>query len=149
MIRILNRPLPKLALLAIVALGGWFGYEAFSSPTPKPQASAHPTVQVPTNLSVQAGLGKAAYDANCAQCHGVNAAGSDKGPPFIHPIYNPGHHGDAAFFYAVREGVQRHHWNFGDMPAQPQVSDEMVALIVRYVRELQTANGITTQEHRM
>jgi YHS domain-containing protein len=50
---------------------------------------------------------------------------------------------------AVRRGVPRHHWPFGDMPAQPQVTDDQLAQIVRYVRELQQANGIVYQEHRM
>lgn len=100
-------------------------------------------------LSTQAIAGKAAFDANCAQCHGRNAAGTDKGPPLVHDIYNPGHHGDGAFFFAARQGVAQHHWSFGDMPAQPQVSDEELAAIVRYVRELQAANGITYRPHRM
>jgi cytochrome c551/c552 len=35
------------------------------------------------------------------------------------------------------------------MPPQPQVSDEELAAIIRYVRELQTANGIFYRPHRM
>jgi hypothetical protein len=35
------------------------------------------------------------------------------------------------------------------MPPQPDVSREQVAAIVKYVRELQTANGITTRPHTM
>lgn len=35
------------------------------------------------------------------------------------------------------------------MPAQPQVSTDDTALIIDYVRELQVANGITFEEHRM
>ena len=35
------------------------------------------------------------------------------------------------------------------MPAQPQVSDAQVMDIVRYVRELQKANGIVYQPHQM
>ena len=105
-------------------------------------------VTVP-KLSRIAITGKTAFDANCAQCHGRNAAGTDKGPPLVHDIYNPGHHGDAAFLAAVRRGVPQHHWPFGNMPGQPQVSDADIASIVRYVRELQSANGITYRPHRM
>lgn len=105
-------------------------------------------VTVP-KLSSIASAGKVAFDANCARCHGRNAAGTDQGPPLVHDIYNPGHHGDAAFFSAVRRGVQQHHWPFGNMPAQPHVSDAEIAAIVRYVRELQSANGITYRPHRM
>ena len=93
--------------------------------------------------------GQSAFDANCANCHGENAAGTGQGPPLLNDIYNPGHHPDAAFQSAVRRGVPRHHWPFGDMPAQPQVTDEQLAQIVRYVRELQQANGIVYREHRM
>ncbi len=105
-------------------------------------------VNVPP-LSPLAIKGKAAFDANCAQCHGKNAAGTDKGPPFVHDIYNPGHHSDEAFFFAAQRGVQRHHWTYGNMPAQPQVSRQEVSAIVRYVRELQEANGIFTRPHNM
>lgn len=100
-------------------------------------------------LSETAAAGQSLFAANCAACHGPNAAGSDKGPPLVHPIYNPGHHSDQAFYNAVRQGSRQHHWAFGNMPAQPQVSNEDTALIIDYVRELQVANGITFEEHRM
>lgn len=100
-------------------------------------------------FSALAARGKIAFDANCAQCHGRDATGTDKGPPFINRIYNPGHHGDEAFFLAARQGVRQHHWPFGNMPPQPQVTDEELAAIVRYVRELQEANGIFYQPHTM
>ena len=93
--------------------------------------------------------GEKAFAANCAPCHGVNASGTDHGPPFVHDIYNPGHHPDAAFFYAARYGVRQHHWPYGDMPPQPQVSEEQVRTIVQYVRELQVANGIKFRKHTM
>ena len=50
-------------------------------------------------------LGKMNYDANCAECHGKNAAGTDKGPTFLHRVYHPGHHGDAAFMIASKQGA--------------------------------------------
>ena len=93
--------------------------------------------------------GKTLFDKNCAQCHGPEGKGSKKGPPLIHPYYNPGHHSDTAFFMAVRKGVKRHHWNFGDMPAQPKVNDNEIAQIIHYVRQIQEAHGIVYQEHRM
>jgi mono/diheme cytochrome c family protein len=98
---------------------------------------------------VTAEAGKAAFDANCSSCHGANGAGTDKGPPLIHDIYNPGHHADAAFVLAARKGVRRHHWPFGDMPPQPQVTDSQISAIIQYVRELQAANGISYRPHRM
>ena len=99
-------------------------------------------VRVPT-LSATATAGEAVFDANCAACHGDNAAGRDgAGPPLVHKIYEPNHHSDAAFFLAARQGVRSHHWPFGNMPPVVGVSDDDVALIVAYVRELQRANGV-------
>jgi mono/diheme cytochrome c family protein len=100
-------------------------------------------------LSPQALAGQQAFDANCAKCHGASGLGTDKGPPFLNPIYNPGHHSDEAFRIAVKRGVRQHHWSFGDMPPQPQVSDAELATIVRYVREMQQANGIVYAPHQM
>ncbi len=105
-------------------------------------------VEVPT-LSALARKGAKAFDANCARCHGQNGAGTDRGPPLVYDTYNPGHHGDGAFVSAARFGVQQHHWRFGDMPAQPQVTDEELVAIIRYVRELQEANGIFYKPHIM
>lgn len=105
-------------------------------------------VKVP-QLSAQATVGKVAFDANCAKCHGANGSGSKEGPPLVNDIYNPGHHGDEAFSRAVRLGVQQHHWSYGDMLAQPQMTDAQLADIVRYVRELQEANGIFYKPHQM
>ena len=86
--------------------------------------------------------GRALFDANCAACHGVNAAGSDQGPPLVHRIYEPSHHGDMAFVLAARQGVRAHHWRFGNMPAVEGVSEEDILQITAYVRALQRANGI-------
>jgi len=105
-------------------------------------------VKVP-ELSPIAKEGEVLFDNNCAACHGKNAGGSEFGPPFVNDIYNPGHHGDEAFVRAALNGVQAHHWGFGNMPPQPQVSEQQVLKIVRYVRELQQANGIVTRPHNM
>ena len=86
--------------------------------------------------------GKRLFNANCASCHGLEAAGTDNGPPLIHLYYAPGHHNDDAIRRAVRNGVTQHHWFFGDMPPAPNVSDDEIERIIRYVRETQRANGI-------
>ena len=83
-----------------------------------------------------------AYDRRCASCHGANASGTTKGPPLAHRIYEPSHHGDAAFHLAVRNGVAAHHWRFGNMPAQPQVAETEVDRIIAYVRWVQREVGI-------
>ncbi len=93
--------------------------------------------------------GRNLYNLNCAECHGKYGQGTKTGPPMVHKIYNPGHHGDESFLRAVKNGVPRHHWSFGDMPPQPQVTEEMVKDIVYFVRRLQQSFGITYQPHRM
>jgi len=86
--------------------------------------------------------GESVYKDNCAQCHGPKTTGTKHGPPFLNPVYSPGHHDDGSFFNATKNGVNQHHWPFGNMPPQPQVSKGDVASIIAYVRALQTANGI-------
>ena len=68
--------------------------------------------------------------------------GSDNGPPLIHKIYEPNHHGDFTFLRAVHQGSRSYHWRFGDIPPQPQVTDEDVSVIIKFIREVQRANDI-------
>ena len=86
--------------------------------------------------------GEQLYDRNCAGCHGTHARGTDKGPPLAHRVYVPGHHSDQAFYLAARNGVAAHHWRFGNMPPQPQVSAADISAIVRYVRWVQREAGV-------
>ncbi len=92
-------------------------------------------------LSLTEKRGEAAFNANCAKCHGKNAGGTKNGPPFLYSFYVPSHHGDGAFVEAVKNGVQPHHWSFGPMPPQPQVRAGDVQAIIAYVRAMQRANG--------
>lgn len=86
--------------------------------------------------------GKRLYEKNCASCHGQELKGSDKGPPFLHPVYETSHHGDASFQAAVHHGSRAHHWKFGDMPPVQGVSPDDVAHITAYVRQQQRLVGI-------
>lgn len=111
--------------------------------SPASQGNAMVEVAVPAELSVQAQMGKTAFDAICADCHGSNAAGNaTAGPPLIHKVYEPSHHGDMSFQLAVQNGVRAHHWKFGNMPAQDGLTKADVSAIIAYVRELQRENGI-------
>ena len=126
-----------------IALGGvvvaiaaaWIWFAQFRS------GAGSVSVTMP-ELSKSAKAGEEHFETNCAQCHGESGGGTDQGPPLVHKIYESGHHSDGAFFLAVRRGVRQHHWSFGDMPAQPQVTRNQSALIVEFIREVQAANGI-------
>jgi len=85
--------------------------------------------------------GSVLYQANCAECHGADLRGTDKGPPHLSIVYEPNHHGDAAFLLAAQQGVRAHHWRFGDMAAVEGLSSGDVAAIVAFVRENQRVEG--------
>jgi mono/diheme cytochrome c family protein len=86
--------------------------------------------------------GAALYEQACSRCHGVDLRGTDQGPPFLDAIYRPGHHADAAFFLAAKNGARAHHRNFGNMPPVSGLSDEQIEAIVGHVRAQQRAAGI-------
>jgi mono/diheme cytochrome c family protein len=137
------------ALIALAA-GGWY----FSQPRHSDAQDATvngavlpdgamTSVTIPATFTDQEKTGKRAYDAVCADCHGVNAQGTQGvAPPLVHRIYEPSHHGEMAFLLAAQNGVRAHHWTFGNMPAIEGVTRADVMNIVSYVRALQRANGI-------
>lgn len=97
-----------------------------------------------TKLAVPAELaeGEAKFNTFCARCHGAYARGTQSGPPLVHKIYEPNHHGDFAFQRAAANGVRAHHWSFGNMPRITGVSSGDVREIIAYVRWLQREAGI-------
>ncbi|HKK14752.1 MAG TPA: cytochrome c [Gammaproteobacteria bacterium] len=96
----------------------------------------------PAGYVADAARGRALFQANCARCHGAGARGTGQGPPLLHPVYRPGHHADLAFYLAVRNGVQPHHWRFGPMPPVRGLDPEAVADIVAWVRQQQRMAAI-------
>jgi cytochrome c2 len=78
----------------------------------------------------------------CATCHGIDGKGNEQGPPLVHPVYRPAHHADLTFHMAVRNGVQPHHWKFGKMPSQPDVTPEDIEHVIAYIRQEQRRAGI-------
>lgn len=136
-----------VALVSVVLTSTDFKKEASAStPATETRTSSQPA---PVVLSAEALAGMKPYNRSCAGCHGETGVGTKLGPPLMHKIYNPGHHADESFVRAVRNGVQQHHWQFGDMPPRPEVTDEEIALIVRFVRELQVSQGIVYEQHQM
>lgn len=131
----------------LLIIGACLGIAAIfwlAQDTPEPtQGGPLVDITIPTPLTDAATIGKRAFDAKCAACHGTNAAGNDgSGPPLVHRIYEPNHHGDAAFVRAAQNGVPSHHWPFGNMPPVGGITRAEVLSVVDYIRELQRANGI-------
>ena len=140
----------QILLVLVIGLGALGAVALYSYNLKSADSSQAVTVDVVSaTLSEEAKHGEVLFNANCAACHGENAAGTDLGPPLIHDIYNPGHHSDEAFYLAASIGTRQHHWQFGDMPPQPQVSREDVSMIIRFIREVQAANGIGYRPHDM
>ncbi len=141
----LKEKLPKYFVIGFFGLG----LAALVSKNFMPDSETSYAMVDLTEMSDEARAGQALFGANCASCHGDAGGGTEKGPPLIHDIYNPGHHPDEAFYRAVANGVPQHHWPFGNMPKQSQVTAAEVAKIIVYVRDLQRANGITYKPHKM
>ena len=130
-----------IAVIAAAAIVGVIGWQQYFDDDHGHTGGAGASLKIPP-LSAEATAGRALFSRNCMTCHGQHASGTDQGPPLVHRIYEPSHHGDASFRLAVRKGVRAHHWDFGDMAPVDGVSDDDVVKITRYVRELQRANGI-------
>ena len=140
----------KKAVVLVIILGALYaGYTYVSPPKAKTtqhteaKGSAIVDVIVPDTLTPIEAIGKVAFNAKCASCHGPNAHGQqDVAPPLIHKIYEPNHHGDLAFERAAILGVKAHHWPFGNMPAIKGITQADIKPIIAYVRRLQRENGI-------
>src|SRR5688500_10346792 len=113
--------LTLVALLCAATLGACGDEEPAN-----PGNGAAPTAESDGDLAAE---GRALYEETCAACHGADLEGTDTGPPFLDVIYAPNHHPDEAFYAAVENGVQPHHWDFGPMPPQTTVEPEEVAAI--------------------
>lgn len=126
-------------VLAVLGIAGAAGWALMSPPESSDEGRASQSAAEPAG---EQPAGRNLFEKNCAVCHGTAAMGTDQGPPLVHRIYEPSHHGDMAFVLAARQGVRAHHWRFGDMPAIEGVSDQDALEIAAYVRALQRANGI-------
>lgn len=99
------------------------------------------TTEIPIQDSDLVETGGRLYADNCAECHGDDLRGTDKGPSHLSELYEPGHHGDGAFMVAVLAGSREHHWDFGAMPPVEGLTREQVDAIIAFVRERQRVEG--------
>ncbi len=81
------------------------------------------------------------YAANCAECHGSDLRGTERGPSHLSIIYEPAHHADGAFLFAIQRGSRAHHWPFGDMPPVEGLNEDNIEAVVAFVRERQRVEG--------
>ena len=106
------------------------------------QGESAPKVVATGTVPAELQPGETKFIANCSACHGAGGVGTSQGPPLVHKIYEPNHHGDAAFLRAAANGVNAHHWEFGNMPKIDAATPEDVEQIIKYVRWLQKQAGI-------
>lgn len=97
--------------------------------------------EIPTQDPALVSEGEQLYQTHCAECHGSDLRGTDKGPSHLSEVYVPSHHGDGAFQVAVLAGSPQHHWDFGPMPPIEGLSESDVQAITAYVRERQRIEG--------
>lgn len=148
----MNRKHLLIGSCAAVAVAGFFTLRVESANNAAPMTPMTPVAAVEGNAIVSVempqitgngAIGQRIFETVCADCHGTNAVGVEgSGPPLIHKIYEPGHHGDEAFQRAVAVGVKSHHWRFGNMPQIQGLTRGDVTMIVAYIRQIQRANGI-------
>ncbi|MFZ1816171.1 MAG: cytochrome c [Rhizobiaceae bacterium] len=129
-----------LVFLAAALVAGVAAYYFNSAPVSK-TGDTGTRPQIP-QLGALAAEGQKTFSGRCAQCHGADAGGTDQGPPLIHKIYEPSHHGDAAFYSAALNGSRAHHWRFGDMPPVAGITMDEIDRVIAFVREVQVHNGI-------
>ena len=81
--------------------------------------------------------GQHLFRANCADCHGEDASGTDRGPDLRPAVKNGGRSNRKQMFHsAITNGMSQQNWAMGDMPAFPRLSFNQIEQIERYVREL-------------
>lgn len=93
-------------------------------------------------MSPEAEVGRMAFAARCASCHGVEAGGTDRGPSLLVADYGPERRTDAHFRAAILRGQTAWRWDYGDMPAISGVEEPTLSALVSFVREAQQAEGI-------
>lgn len=94
----------------------------------------------PADASLVA-AGAEVYEVSCAECHGSDLRGTDRGPSHLSIVYESGHHPDEAFSLAVVRGAPQHHWDFGPMPPIAGLDDEAIDAVVAFIRSEQARLG--------
>ena len=112
-----------------------------TSAAPAPTVTSDAPAPLTTAATFVVPDGAAVYQQYCAECHGVDLRGTDKGPSQLSIIYEPNHHGDYAYRVAIREGTREHHWWYGDMPPVEGITDLEIEKVISYIRAEQERLG--------
>lgn len=120
---------PTRVVAAVVLSGIALGTTACASEEKPPDSDA-------------VAAGATLYEQSCASCHGGDLRGTDKGPPHLSEVYASDHHSDDSFRSAITKGAPSHHWDFGDMPPVPSLSDEDITSILAFVRQQQATQEL-------
>jgi mono/diheme cytochrome c family protein len=86
--------------------------------------------------------GERIYVANCAQCHGADLAGTERGPSLLLAVYGPDELPDTDIADAIRNGAEQRLFEFGPMAGNGALSDEQIDAIVAFVRAEQSGAGV-------
>lgn len=125
--------------VACGADAGDAGDSLAAEPAPTSSTAAPPSASTAAAPVVPDGA--AVYQQYCAECHGVDLRGTDKGPSQLSIVYEPNHHGDYAYRVAIREGTREHHWWFGDMPPVEGMTDLEIEEVISFIRAEQQRLG--------
>ncbi len=112
-----------------------------SSAPPAPTVTSDAPAPPTTAAALVVPDGAAVYQQYCAECHGADLRGTDKGPSQLSIIYEPNHHGDFAYRVAIRDGTREHHWWFGDMPPVEGITDLEIEKVISFIRAEQERLG--------
>lgn len=142
---ILHRNTIMTCLSILAVMSPVFAIQPASAAMYHGPAGPSPITTLPKNPSVpfQYGRGLQTFRQKCSACHGKWAEGTaDKGPPLVHPYYEPSHHDNDSFYRAAFSGVTAHHWHFGNMPPVEGITEKDIGQIIQFIRWWQRENGI-------
>jgi mono/diheme cytochrome c family protein len=83
--------------------------------------------------------GERTFAANCAQCHGGDLTGTERGPSLLLEVYGPDELTDADIADAIRNGAEQRLFEFGPMAGNGALADEQIDEIIAFVRAEQSA----------
>jgi mono/diheme cytochrome c family protein len=134
------------AVVGAVAIGGvYMVYDEYSAggaiQAAQKQTSLVHVVTKPSNMSSTAQLGENVYNYRCRSCHGPLGLGAVGGPPLATGEFAESIYPDTQMAQAILSGAPQKNYDYGRMPAQPDISDQDLRATIAFLREIQTLHG--------